>query len=82
MRWHKALYEKTKEGHRRIGFAKPMVIYNTEKYPGHPQPESPNLRKARENAKSGKAKSHITYKAAPMDDFVPGGWAFEFIIEV
>jgi hypothetical protein len=32
MRWHKALYEKTKAGHRRIGFAEPTVIYNTDKF--------------------------------------------------
>jgi hypothetical protein len=82
MRWHKGLYEKTKEGHRRIGFAEPTVIYNTDKFPGYPVPESPNLRKARENVRSGKAKGRITYKAAPMEDFVPAGWAFEFIIEV
>jgi hypothetical protein len=82
IRWHKARYEKTKEGHRVIGYEMPMVIYNTNKYPGYPPPEDPKRTAFREAVRSGKVKGPFTFKPVPMDDYVPSGWAFEFIIEV
>jgi hypothetical protein len=81
MRWHKALYEKTDEGHRVIGYEKPTVICNTNKYPGYPAPEDPKRAEFREAVRLGKVKGPFIFKAAPMDDYVPSGWAFEFIIE-
>lgn len=82
IRWHKALYEKIDEGHRVIGYEKPTVIYNTNKYPGYPPPPDPKRAQFREAVRSGKVKGPFTFKAMPMDDYVPSGGAFEFIIEV
>jgi hypothetical protein len=82
MRWHKALYEKTDEGHRVIGYEEPAVIYNTNKYPGYPPPEDPKRVAFREGVRSGKIKGPFTFQPAPMDDYVPSGWAFQFTVEV
>ena len=82
IRWHKALYEKTKQGHRVICYEVPTVIYNTNKYPGYPPSEDPKRAAFREAVRSGKVKRPFTFEAVPMDDYVPSGWAFEFIIEV
>lgn len=82
MRWHEAVYEKTNEGHRVIGYEKPTAIYNTNKFPGYPPPEDPKRAQWREAVRSGKLKGPFTFKAMPMDDYVPSGWAFEFIIDV
>jgi hypothetical protein len=82
IRWHKALYETYEDGFRRVGYEDPVPIYNTSKYPGFPPPEDPKRLEFREAVKSGRIKGPFTFKAAPMDNYVPSGWAFEFIIDV
>jgi hypothetical protein len=82
MRWHKALYERTDDGHRVTGYEQPTVIYNTNKYPGYPPPKDPKRTAFREAVKWDKVKGPFTFHPVPMDDYVPSGWAFEFIIDV
>ncbi len=79
MRWHPAIYEKTSEGHSVVGYGEPTVIYNTNKYPGFPKPVRPELARLGEALERG---DPVTITAAPMNDYQPTGWAFEFIIEV
>ena len=82
MRWHPARYEKIKDVHTVVGYGEPTVIYNTNKYPGFPQPISPGILKMREAAARGELSGPFTFKAAPMDNYQATGWAFEFIIDV
>jgi hypothetical protein len=82
MRWHPAIYEKIEGVHTVIGYGRPTVIYNTNKYPGFPQPIPPGILKMREAAARGELRGPFTFEAAPMDDYQPTGWAFEFTIEV
>ena len=77
IRWHKAAYEPDGEG-RVVGYERETVIYNTNKYPGYPPPPRPVP--TRSAVSTG--KGWIRYKGAPMDDYEPSGWAFEFILEV
>jgi hypothetical protein len=82
MRWHPAIYEKTEDVDTMIGYGKPSVFYNTNKYPGFPPPVQPGILKMREAAARGDLRGPFTFRAAPMDDYQPSGWAFEFTIEV
>jgi hypothetical protein len=81
IRWHKAVYEHDRDGYQVVGYEDGKVIYNTSKYPGYPPPDEPKRARFREEVKSGEIKGPFTFKSVPMDDFVPSGWAFEFIIE-
>ena len=79
MRWHPAMYERTSDGHSVVGYGEPTVISSTTKYPGFPRPVSPGLARLSEALKRG---DPIAISPAPMEDYQPTGWAFEFIIEV
>ena len=74
--------QKTKDGHCQIGYEKPTVIYNTEKYPGYPPPEDAKLVRFREAVKSGKPKGPLVFKPAPGRLSCRRDGRFEFIIEV
>jgi hypothetical protein len=81
MRWHEAISHKDAEGHRRISYENPTLIYNTNKYPGFPQPVPPGILRMRELVKKGQLKGPFTFKPSKTDR-KRTAWAFEFILEV
>ncbi len=81
MRWHEAISRTDAEGCQRISYENPTVVYNTNKYPGFPQPVSPGIRRMSELAKKGELKGPFTFRPAKTDP-KRTAWAFEFILEV
>jgi hypothetical protein len=81
MRWHKAVSQNEVQGARRISYVEPTVIYNTDKFPGHPLPIPPGILRMRELAERSGLKGPMIIKSSKTDR-QPPAWAFEFILEV
>jgi hypothetical protein len=80
IRWHEAIFEKDGDRNRRVGYESPVVVYDTEKFPGYPRPPLPGLTGLRDDAARGAVVGPITFRPAPLSDSGPSGWAFEFIL--
>ena len=81
---HKAIFEKKEDRvHEVVGYEEGEEVSSTNDYSEDPVQDDAEIGRLADDIATGKVKGHwVASRPDSMVEYVPSGWAFEFVIEL